>query len=393
MSAPVVIIGAGQAAAQAVTTLRAKGFNGPIVLFGDEPHPPYQRPPLSKAFLSAEMSADRLELKGTHFYEQHNVDLRLGTRVVRLDPRERKVELCGGEFVAYDKLLIATGARTRRISLPGAELQGVHSIRGIDDAQRLREALRPGGRLVIIGGGYIGLEVAAKARQLGVAVTVVESQERVLARCVATPISEFLTAQHRAQGVDILTGAGVEAIESSVAAEAVRLVDGRRLDADAVLIAVGAVPNQELAAAAGISSANGILVDAETRTAAPGIHAAGDVALFPSQRYGGQLIRLESVQNAIDQAKAAAASMLGEPAHYDPVPWFWSDQYDLKLQIAGLSNGHDRTELDGNPQERRFSLRYFRGNELIAVDSVNDPRSHMLARRALAETPAAKAGS
>ncbi len=390
MSGPVVIIGAGQTAAQAVTTLRGKGFDGPIVLLGDEPHPPYQRPPLSKAFLSGEMTADRLELKGTHFYEQHNVDLRLGTRVVRLDPRERKVELSGGVSVAYDSVLIATGARARRIPIPGADLQGVHFIRGIDDAGRLRDALQPGARLVIIGGGYIGLEVAAKARQLGAAVTVVESQQRVLARCVATPMSEFLTAQHRAEGVEILTGAGVEAIEGGISAEAVRLADGRRLDADAVLIAVGAVPNQELAAEAGIAATNGIPVDAATRTAAPGIYAAGDVALFPSARYA-QLVRLESVQNAIDQAKAAAASMLGEPTHYDPVPWFWSDQYDLKLQIAGLSTGHDRTELDGSPQERRFSLRYFRDGRLIAVDSINDPRSHMLARRALAEPQEGKA--
>jgi 3-phenylpropionate/trans-cinnamate dioxygenase ferredoxin reductase subunit len=366
-------------------TLRAKGFDGPIVILGDEPHPPYQRPPLSKAYLGGEMSADRLALKGANFYEQHNVDLRLGTRVVRLDPRDRKVELCGGATLAYDSVLIATGARARRIPIPGKDLKGVHSIRGIDDAERLRPALRPGARLVIIGGGYIGLEVAAKARQLGAAVTVVESQSRVLARCVATPISEFLTARHRAEAVEILTGTAIEAIEGGAAAQAVRLAGGRRLDADAVLIAVGAVPNQDLAAEAGLSVANGILVDAATRTAAPGIHAAGDVALFPSARHG-QLIRLESVQNAIDQGKAAAASMLGEPTHYDPVPWFWSDQYDLKLQIAGLSAGHDRFELDGSLEDRRFSLRYFRDGELVAVDSVNDPRSHMLARRALAET-------
>ena len=392
MSGPIVIIGAGQTAAQAVTTLRAKGFDGPIVLFGDEPHPPYQRPPLSKAFLSGEMSADRLELKGTHFYEQHNVDLRRGTRVVRLDPRERKVELSGGGAVAYESLLIATGARARRILMPGAELQGVLSLRGIEDAEHIRAALHPGARLVIIGGGYIGLEVAAKARKLGATVTVVESQERVLARCVATPISEFLTAQHRAEGVEILTGAGVAAIEGGACAEAVLLADGRRLDADAVLIAVGAVPNQELAAEAGISATNGILVDAATRTEAPGIHAAGDVALFPSARYG-QLVRLESVQNAIDQGKAAAAAMLGEPVEYDPVPWFWSDQYDLKLQIVGLSTGHDRIELEGNPEERRFSLRYFRDGAAVAVDSINDPRSHMLARRTLAQTHGGKAAS
>ena len=392
MSGPVVIIGAGQAAAQAVTTLRAKGFDGPVVVFGDEAHPPYQRPPLSKAFLSGEMSADRLELKGTHFYEQHTVDLRLGTRVTRLDLRERKVELSTGAPVSYDRLLIATGARARRIALPGADLQGVYALRGIDEAEQLRAALKPDARLVIIGGGYIGLEVAAKARQLGAAVTVVESQPRVLARCVATPISEFLTARHRAEGVEIVTGAGVDAIEGAGRAEAVRLADGRRLDADAVLIAVGAVPNQELAAEAGMSATNGILVDASTRTALPGIHAAGDVALFPSARYG-QLVRLESVQNAIDQAKAAAAAMLGEPVHYDPVPWFWSDQYDLKLQITGLSEGHTSTELDGDPQQRRFSLRYFRDGALIAVDSINDPRSHMLARRALAETSGAGAAS
>jgi len=389
---PIVIIGAGQTAAQAVATLRAEGFEGGIVVFGDEPSLPYQRPPLSKAFLAGETSADRLELRPAAFYADQHVTMALGQRVVAIDPAARSIETADGMRRRYTSLLIATGTRARGCPVPGGHLAGVHAIRTIGDVDRLRADCLPGARMVIIGGGYIGLEVAAKARALGLDVTVLESQPRLLARAVCAATADHLAALHSAHGVTIHTGIGVEALTGVDRVTGVGLSDGRRLAADVVLVAVGAVPNVELAQAAGLAVDNGIVVDAATRTSAPNIYAAGDVASFPSGLCGRRL-RLESVPNAIDMAKAAAQAMLGQPVCYDPVPWFWSDQYDVKLQIAGLSQGHDRTETDGDPASGRFSIRYFAGDRLIAVDSINDPRSHLAARRALANPVPAAAGT
>ncbi|MFS8036954.1 NAD(P)/FAD-dependent oxidoreductase [Xanthobacter sp. AM11] len=387
MSAPVVIVGAGQAAAQAVTSLKAEGFGGPIVLLGDEPYLPYQRPPLSKAYLGGEMTEDRLELKAPKFYADAGVEVRLGARVSRLLPAEGQVELAEGERIAYGALLLATGTRARALPVPGAELAGVFSIRSIDDVRHFRAMALPGARLVIVGGGYIGLEVAAKARKLGLDVTVVEGQPRLLARVACATISDFALALHEGQGVRVITGMGVTRLVGPDRVSAVELADGRVLPADLVLCAVGAVPNAELAAEAGLALENGIRVDAATRTSAPGIFAAGDVASFPSTLYGRR-VRLESVQNAIDQAKAAAKSITGAAVAYDPIPWFWSDQYDVKLQIAGLLDGFDRTECEGDVAAGRFCVRYFAADRLLAVCSVNDPKSHMLARKALAPPPA-----
>lgn len=386
MSAPVVIVGAGQAAAQAATSLRGEGFAGEIVLVGDEPYLPYQRPPLSKAYLGDEMTEDRLELKAPKFYADQSVEVRLGTRVTRILPAGQVVELADGTSLAYGALLIATGTRARALPVTGADLAGVFSIRTIDDVKHFRAAARPGARLVIIGGGYIGLEVAAKAKKLGLDVTVVEGQPRLLARVACGTISSFARDLHAGHGVAILTGMGVAAITGADRVTGVELADGRVLPADLVLSAVGAVPNAELAADAGLALENGIRVDAATRTSLPHIYAAGDVASFPSRLYGRR-VRLESVQNAIDQAKAAAKAITGASVAYDPVPWFWSDQHDVKLQIAGLLEGHDRTEVEGDVAAGRFCVRYFAGPRLIAVCSVNDPKSHMLARRALAEPP------
>ncbi|MFG1477157.1 FAD-dependent oxidoreductase [Xanthobacter sp. V4C-4] len=383
MSAPFVIVGAGQAAAQAITSLRAEGYGGDIVLYGAEPYLPYQRPPLSKAYLGDELAEERLELKAPTFYADNGVAVHLGVPVERLLPAEQAVELADGSRQPYSALLLTTGTRARALPVPGADLPGVHSIRAIDDVKRFRAAALPGARLVIIGGGYVGLEVAAKARKLGLEVTVVEGQPRLLARVACATVSVFVRALHEGQGVTVLTGVGVARLMGRERVTGVELADGRHLPADLVLAAVGAEPNAELAAAAGLALDNGVKVDAATRTSAANVYAAGDVASLPSALYGRR-VRLESVQNAIDQAKAAARAMVGGAIVYDPVPWFWSDQYDVKLQIAGLIDGFTRSEVEGDVAGRRFCVRYFAGDRLIAVCSVNDPKSHMLGRRALA---------
>ncbi|PSC06715.1 pyridine nucleotide-disulfide oxidoreductase [Alsobacter soli] len=382
MSPPIVIIGAGQSAAQAIASLRQLGEATPILIFGDEPHAPYQRPPLSKAFLAGETTADRLELKARDFYEEQGADLRLGQPVGAIRLRDREVETSDGRLWPYSRLLIATGMRPRPLPLRGTNLAGVHHVRAIRDVEAFRAELRPGARLVVIGAGYIGLEAAAKARALGLDVVVLEAAPRVLSRVVSPVVSAFFEARHARAGVRILTEARVEAIEGADRATGVTLVDGSTLPADIVLVAVGGVPNVELAAEAGLDVADGVVVDAFARTAAPDVYAAGDVANFPSRLYGRR-VRLESVQNAIDQAKAAAAAMAGAPVLYDPVPWFWSDQFDVKLQIAGLSEGHDSSLVQGEPDSGSFSVEYRRAGRLLAVDSINAPRSHMLARRAI----------
>lgn len=382
--APFVIIGAGQAAAQAVASLRSEGFGGEIHLFGDEPHLPYQRPPLSKTYLAGEIGTEKLELRPRAFYDDHKVALHLSTRITAIDPAGHTVETGDGQRLPYARLLIATGTRPRPLNMPGDGLAGVHVIRAIGDVEHFRAAFKPGARLVVIGGGYIGLEVAAKARAKGLDVTVLESQSRILARALAPQTAAYLAELHQENGVNILTDVAVAALEGTEHIEAVRLGDGTRLPADILLIAIGAVPNAELAVAAGLATGNGIIVDTETRTSAPDIFAAGDVACFPSRLFGRSL-RVESVPNAIDMAKAAATAMLGMPVSYDPVPWFWSDQYAIKLQIAGLSQGYDRVECEGSYAEGRLVVRYFVGDRLLAVDTINDARNHMLARRALTE--------
>lgn len=353
-----------------------------------EPYLPYQHPPLSKAFLAGETHAERLELKPRGFYDEMGVDLRLGTRIAAIDVAGQQVEAASGVRLHFARLLIATGTRPRALPLPGDQLEGVHHIRAIRDVERFRDEIRPGAHLVVIGGGYIGLEVAAKARAKGLDVTVLETQSRILARVVAPETASCLARLHEAHGVMIRTQACVLALEGQARVRSVLLGDGSRLAADIVLIAVGASPNHELAAQAGINIDDGVLVDGETRTNAPNIFAAGDVANFPSHLFGRR-VRLESVPNAIDMAKTAASAMLGMPVRYDPVPWFWSDQYDSKLQIVGLSQGHDRTEITENQSENRLNVRYFAQNRLLAVDTINDARTHMMARRSLASpTPA-----
>ncbi len=380
--APIIIIGAGQAAAQAIATLRAEGYGGEIRLFGDEGVLPYQRPPLSKAYLSGEMSAERLELRPRAFYDEQRVELRLDCPIVSLLPAEHLVVDAAGGRHPYAKLLLAIGTRARALPLAGAARDGIFALRSLADAARLRPALQPGARLVVIGGGYVGLETGAMAKKLGLEVTVVEAAPRILARVAGEETASRIAALHAGHGVAILAGVRLAGFEGEGRLSGVRLADGRCLAADLVLMAVGAEPNSEIAAAAGIATDNGIATDARARTSLPDILACGDCASFPSARYGRRL-RLESVQNAIDSAKIAARTLLGAEALYDPVPWFWSDQFDLKLQIAGLCQGATRIECDIS--HGKGAIRSYAGERLIAVDSLNDPRSHLIARKLLAD--------
>ena len=389
MSEPIVIIGAGQAGAQAAISLRQAGYDGDLILLGDERQPPYQRPPLSKKFLAGEIAEDQLFLRPEAFWEAQSVDLRTGLSVSAIDPDDRSITLDGDKRISYAKLLIATGSRARPLPVAGADLSGIVTLRSIDDVDHLRPRLEAAERLVIIGAGYIGLEVAAVARSLGHPVTVVEAMERVMQRVVSPTVSTFFDALHRDHGVDIRLNLGLDSFMGGDRLEGVRLADGTVIEADLALVAVGGMPDCALAAAAGLSCDNGILVDETCRTSAADIYAAGDCTNFPSALYGRR-IRLESVQNAIDQAKAAAQAIIGEAVTYDPVPWFWSDQYDIKLQIAGLSHGYDRAVVDGDLDAAKFSVSYVaEDGRLLAVDAINDARAHMMSRRAIGKPYAA----
>jgi 3-phenylpropionate/trans-cinnamate dioxygenase ferredoxin reductase subunit len=384
MTGPLVVIGAGQAAAQLAMSLRQGGFAEAIVIVGDEPYLPYQRPPLSKKFLSEHRAPDWLFLRPEKFWRDQRVNFELGAAVATVDPARKRVVLEGGREIDFRLLAFATGTSARMPLIPGLDQARVHVVRRIDDVARLRPALDRAQRVVIIGGGYIGLEVAAVVRGEGREVLVLEALDRVLKRVTGPPVSEFYTGYHRERGVEVRLGAKILGLEAKGRGTLVRLEPDERIAADLVLVATGARANDELARAAGIACEDGILVDEEARTSSPGVYAVGDCTRFPSRRYGRRL-RLESVQNAIDQAKAAAASILGTPQPYDPVPWFWSDQYDLKLQMAGISDGYDKADTVGDPAAKRFSVEYRKNGRLIAVDAVSDARAHMLSRRRIAE--------
>ena len=389
MSEGVVVIGAGQAAAQLAISLRQGGYADRILLVGDEDYPPYQRPPLSKKFLHDRPAPDSLYLRPEEFWQGQGVDLMLDTSVHAIDTGAHRVTLADGRTLPYASLMIATGTRARRIPVPGVSLPNVFSLRSIADVHALRPALDRAGRVVIVGAGYIGLEVASVMRAEGRDVTVLETEDRVLKRVTSPLISAYFDQLHRGRGVDIRLGARLAAITGVGHATAVSLADGGELPSDLVLLATGAQANQEIAHAAGIACDDGILVDETARTSAADVYAAGDCTRFFSRRYGRKL-RLESVQNAIDQAKAVAAAILGHPGVYDPVPWFWSDQYEIKLQIAGLVDGYDATETIGDVAANRFSIEYRKAGKLIAVDAVNDGRAHMMARKRIAEETAAE---
>lgn len=383
MSEPIVIVGAGQAGVRAAETLRKLGCDTPIVMFGDEIWPPYQRPPLSKKFLAGELEEDRLFLQGDAFFDRNNIEFVAGSRVLEVDVAGHQLDVSGrGAPMKYSKLLLATGCRPRALPVQGADDMRLETLRTIADVNRIRDKITRAQRPVIVGGGYIGLEVAAVLNGMGKAVTVLEAQERLLARVTSPVISEYFEKLHTGHGVDIRLSARVARLEPSGNDSIVVLDDDREVAADFILVAIGAIANDELARNAGLHCHDGILVD-ELCQAGPDIYAAGDCTRFPLPRYGRR-VRLESVQNANDQARAAAHAMLGMGEPYNALPWFWSDQYDVKFQIAGLSDGYDALEMDGDPDEGAFSVAYFRDGKPIAVDAINAARAHMTARKNLA---------
>ncbi len=379
----VAIAGAGHAAGQVVATLKQKQFDGQIVLIGEEPYLPYQRPPLSKKYLAGELDAERLHFKPTAFYDAPNIALHLNTRVEHIACDERTLHTSDGKSIGYDKLVLALGSRVRRIPVAGAALDGVHYLRSITDVDNIRSNISVGKKVVIIGAGYIGLEVAAVCRQLGLDVTVVEMAERVMSRVVAPQVSAFYQQQHEQQGVRFLLSAGLKALHGGPRVTAVEVDGGESLAADFVIIGAGIVPNCELAEQAGLAVDNGIIVDDRCQTSNTDIYAVGDCTFHPNSIYGRRL-RLESVHNALEQAKTAASNICGSELHYSQVPWFWSDQYDLKLQIAGVSEGYDQTILRGHPDERKFACLYLKNGVLIAVDAINAPREFMQSKSLIA---------
>ena len=384
MISTVLIIGGGQAGAQAVDTLRRGGFTGRLVLICDEPQLPYQRPPLSKKYLAGELAEDRLLFRHRSFYDEHRVELKLGVRAARIDPAARRVTLAGGEELAYDRLMLCVGAKSRELSCPGAELPGVHYLRAIADVAAIRAGLKPGARALIIGGGYIGLETAATARAMGCAVTVLEMADRVMNRVVASSVSEYFAHEHRTQGVKIICNTRVVRLEGAARVERVVCADGSTHEADLLVVGVGAVANTELASAAGLRCENGIVVDEYCRTSDAAIYAAGDCTNHPSVRFEMR-VRLESVDNAFEQAKTAALNILERATVHDRVPWFWSDQFDNKLLIVGLSQGFDQQVMRGDPATRSFSVCYLKGGELLAVEAINHSKDYMAARKLIAE--------
>jgi 3-phenylpropionate/trans-cinnamate dioxygenase ferredoxin reductase subunit len=379
----IVIIGAGQSGAQAVASLRAEGFDGALTLVGDEAFAPYQRPPLSKAYLSGAMERERLFLKPEAFYREAHCDLLRGIAATAIDRGRKHVRLSDGHELPYDKLLLATGSRVRRCVIPGCDLPGIFYLRGIADVDAMRPHLVTGARLAVVGGGYIGLEVGAVARKLGLEVTVFEALDRAMARAVSQPLSEFYERVHRDAGVRFHFNTPVEAFEGTGKLEAVR-AGGERYDVDLALVGIGIVPNVELAQQAGLACNDGIVVDQHCGCMSDAaIFAAGDC----TQHVGrdGRSTRLECVQNAIDQAKHAALAMVGKPVPYREVPWFWSDQYDLKLQIAGLAWPGDQLMLRGDPASRKFAAFHLRDGVVAAVEAVNAAPEYMIGRKLIAE--------
>jgi 3-phenylpropionate/trans-cinnamate dioxygenase ferredoxin reductase component len=380
MAEHLVIVGAGQAAAQAAQTLRQQHYAGAITLLGEEPYAPYQRPPLSKKYFAGETPRERLLLRPQAFYAEKSISLELGARVEAVDVHAHALRLHDGRTLRYDKLLLATGSRARTLAAPGAELAGVHHVRSIADIDALNASLQPSARVVVIGGGYIGLEMASVARQRGLAVTVLEAAERVLGRVVCEQVSAFYTDLHRAAGVEIHVGAAVRALHGRGRVDSVETADGRRFPCDAVIVGIGVLPNVELAAAAALECANGIRVDEHARTADPDVLACGDCTNHPLPLYA-RSVRLESVPNAVHQARVAAATLLGTPSAYSEIPWFWSDQYDVKMQIVGLSQGYDATVLRGEPEKKAFAVYYLAGRRLLAVDAIGSPHEFAHAKK------------
>lgn len=378
ISYDVLIVGAGHGGAQAALQLRQVGFTGSVAIIGDEKEPPYERPPLSKEYMAGDKDFDRILIRPRAFWQDREVDLLLGRRVKKVDPAAKAVSLSDDARIGYGKLIWATGGSPRALTCPGATARGLHSIRRREDVDAIRNRLGTAAHIVIIGGGYIGLEAAAMLRKLGRRVTLLEALPHVLARVAGAQLSQFYEAEHRAHGVDLRTGAMVESIEEeNGAARAVILTDQTRIDADMIVVGIGIVPETGPLIAAGATGGNGVDVDAYCRTNLPDIYAVGDCACTANPFARGQKIRLESVQNANDQARVAVQHIIGDPIEYNVVPWFWSNQYDLKLQTVGLSLGHDQTILRGSPEKRSFSVLYLLGGKLIALDCVNAVKDYV----------------
>ena len=380
----IIVIGAGHGAAQCVESLRSAGFGGALIMIGDEAHRPYDRPATSKELLSGGIELDRVFLKRDQFYSDKNIDLRLGVSVTAIDRADHRITLSTGEALGYDKLVIATGARARKLQIPGCDLDGIFYLRTLADSRAIGERLGPGKKLAIIGGGYVGLEVAASATKLGCKVTVIEVLERLLARVAGPEIAKFYEDAHRAAGVELRFGTGIESFTGEGSVKAVRLADGTEIAAVAVVVGIGAIPNTELAVAAGLAVDNGIVVDECGRTSDPDIFAIGDVTNHPNDILGKRL-RLESVPAAMGQARAAASAIAGTPKPFHELPWFWSDQYDLKLQIAGMSQPGDQVVVRGDPADRRFAAYYLRDGKIVAVNAINSARDFMGAKKLILE--------
>jgi 3-phenylpropionate/trans-cinnamate dioxygenase ferredoxin reductase subunit len=383
--AGVIIVGAGQAGLQVAASLRDFGYAEPIKLIGREAYAPYQRPPLSKSFIKSDAEPNTLALRAEAFFANADIDLELGTEVVGLDPKHQLLTTADGGRHAFDKLVLAVGTQPRALQVPGAGLDGVLSLRDIKDALSLRQRLATALNVVVIGGGFIGLEVAATAAAAGCTVTVVEAAQRIMMRAVSPEISRFFEMMHRSRGVAFRLNAGVARIdEHGGRVVAVTLLDGERIPADIVLIGIGIETDRRLPAMAGLRSGNGIAVDIQGRTDHAAIFAAGDCTLHPHPSGNGALIGLESVQNAIEQGKAVAGAIVGHASRHDALPWFWSDQAEFKLQIAGLAVGTDDAVLRGDPHSGRFSVLRFRSGRLVAVESVNHGADHLAARKLIA---------
>ncbi len=374
----IIIIGAGQTAAQTIISLNQSGFDGTITLIGDEPYPPYQRPPLSKKYLTSEMARDRLFFRPPEFYQTEHIEIRLKTRVDQINPSAKTIT-CADETLSYDRLILATGSRARQINIEGRETNHVFDLRNIDDIDRITPFCGAGKKLAIIGGGYIGLETAAACRQNSLEVTIIEAAPRILARVTKPVLSAFFMRLHAEEGVHILTDCTIDHITKN----GVTLAGEKEIAADFIIMGVGIVPNIELAEEAGLAVDNGILVDEVGRTSDPHIYAGGDCTNHPNDLLG-QRLRLESVPNAIEQAKAIASDISGAPQPYHQIPWFWSDQYDVKLQIAGLSQNADHHIIRGDIESRSFAIFHFADERLICIEAVNRPAEFMAGRQLIA---------
>jgi 3-phenylpropionate/trans-cinnamate dioxygenase ferredoxin reductase subunit len=386
MTRDVVIVGAGHGGVSLCAALRTLDFAGTITLLSDEGDLPYHRPPLSKAFLANETTEaeNKLQLQPQSFYDDKRIDLRLNTRVSALDTTAQTLQLADGSIVSYDVLVLATGARARTLALPGSELEGILVLRTLEQARNLRKCLAGSHSVTIVGGGFIGLEIAATARKLGKQVTVLETASRIMERSVSPEVSAYVTRKHREQGITLELNSTVSAfVGNNGHVSAVRTEAGE-WPADLVIVGAGSLPNSELADAAGIACANGILVDSQMRTSAANVFAIGDCVAFENRGVNNARLRLESIQNANDQARLVARLIIGENANYDALPWFWSDQGEIKLQMVGLSMGRTHCVIRGEPEHGRFSVFHYRDGILIAVDSVNQPQEHILSRKLLA---------